>query len=36
MREISKKRLNKSPVAKVTIDNFNDIKNAIIKNIDFL
>ncbi len=36
MREVSKKRLSKTPVAKVTIDNFNEIKNAVIKNLDLL
>lgn len=36
MREVSKKRLSKTPVAKVSVDNFIEIRNAIIKNLDLL
>ncbi|MFA6807919.1 MAG: type II toxin-antitoxin system PemK/MazF family toxin [Eubacteriales bacterium] len=36
MREVSKKRLSKTPVAKVTIDNFNELRKAVTKNLDLL
>ena len=36
MREVSKKRLNRTPVAKITKDNFIDIGNAVIRNINFV
>lgn len=35
MREISKKRLTKYPIATITKDNFIEVQNAIIKNLDF-
>lgn len=35
MKEISKKRMAKSPIATITKDNYIEIQNAIIKNLDF-
>lgn len=36
MKEISKKRMTKYPVATITEDNFIEVQNAIIKNLDFI
>lgn len=36
MKEISKKRMTKYPVATITEDNFIEVQNAIIKNLDFV
>ena len=36
MKEVSKKRLSRTPVAKVTVDNFNEIREAVIKNLNLL
>lgn len=36
MREISKKRMSKHPVATITEENFKEVQNAIIKNLDFV
>lgn len=35
MKEISKKRMSKYPVATITKENFVEVQNAIIKNLDF-
>lgn len=35
MREVSKKRLSKTPIAKITKDNYIQVQNAIIKNLNF-
>lgn len=36
MKEISKKRMSKNPVATITKENFVEVQNAIIKNLDFV
>lgn len=36
IKEISKKRMSKYPVATITKDNFIEVQNAIIKNLDFV
>ena len=36
MKEISKKRMSKYPVATITEENFIEVQNAIIKNLDFV
>lgn len=35
MKEISKKRMAKHPVAKITEENFMEVQNAIVRNLDF-
>lgn len=36
MKEISKKRMSKYPVATITDENFIEVQNAIVKNLDFV
>ena len=36
MKEISKKRMSKNPIATITEENFIEVQNAIIKNLDFV
>ena len=36
MNEISKKRITKDPIATITEENFIEVQNAIIKNLDFI
>lgn len=36
MKEISKKRMTKYPIATITEENFIEVQNAIIKNLDFI